>query len=457
MRYNILWSTKFFKGAIYMSLIPFDKELKRNIRLTIIAGAASTIIFNLTIPFFSLFVIRLGGSDYHVAWLNALPGLAAVLALIPGGAFVDKFAYKKNITCTLLAANRFFYLCLALVPFLPQIWQATFFVLFVGMMRFPGSVGDIAWQSFFADYIPEIHRGNVLAQKQRLATFFGLVVTFIAGQILSRFPKTDIDRIHFYQAFFLVAFIFGCIEIYTHMRIREPDYSKETSDEETQEQILLNKSSLKERFKNLRRTLKTSPQAKRFIIFATCSVIFHFGWQMGWPLFGLYQIKYLNASEAWLATISVIGGLTSALAYTPWSRFADKYGNDITLVITGLGMSLTPVLYAMSPTLPILTLMNTIVGISTAGFLLTLLNMTLLEAPKLQRTLFIACYTTFVNVSAIFAPNIGVFISNLWGIRGALFVTAFFRFLGVISFFIRYRYHSREKQLIASKQRTLAP
>lgn len=424
-----------------MSMNPIQSQLKRNLRLTVIAGAAATIIFNLTNPFLSLFVLRLGGTNYHVAWLSALPGLAAVLALIPGGAFVDRFTYKKKVYCWMTGASRFFYLCLAIVPFLPTFWQPTVFVLLIGLMRFPGSVSEIAWQSFFADYTPEAHRGYSLAQKQRISTIFGMVITFTAGQILARFPQTDLERVRFYQVFFIIAFFFACIELFANSRIVEP------RDEENEKgSAALNQTSLKQRFRLLFHSFSDTPQAKRFLIFAGCSMIFHFGWQMGWPLFGIYQIKHLHAGEDWLAIISVISAITSVLSYKPWAKFAEKYGNDFTLTLTGLGMSITPALYAASKTLPILAAANSIVGISTAGFILTLMNITLIEVPKFQRTLYIACYNTLINVSAIFSPNVGVFFVDNYGIHKALLAVSFFRFIGVIAFFIRYRYHSREKK-----------
>ena len=423
-----------------MSLSPMDSQLKRNIRLTVIAGAAAIISINLTNPFFSLFVIRLGGGNYHVALLSALPALAAVIILIPGGALIDRFTYKKQITCLMIGSSKFFYLALALVPFLPKTWQATIFVIIIGIMRFPGSISEIAWQSFFADYTPEAHRGYALAQRQRVSTFFGMIITFFAGQILTRFPQSDLDRINYYQIFFVIAFLAACFEVYILRSIREPRCSEE-SEKETS---TLTQISLLERFKLIFSSFQARPQAKRFLIFALCSTIFHFGWQMGWPLFGLYQIRYLHANEAWLAIISVISSLTSVFSYNQWNKFAERYGNDITLTITGLGMALTPVLYALSETLIVLAIMATIVGISTAGFILTLMKLTLVEAPKFQRTLYIAGYQTIINISAVIAPNVGVFINELAGIKIALVAAAFFRFLGVISFFIRFRYYTRE-------------
>lgn len=422
-----------------MPITPMDSTLKRNILLTVISGGAATMAVNLTNPFYSLFVIRLGGTDYHVAWLSSLPALAAMLVLIPGGAFIDRFTYKKTITCMMIGANRFFYLCLALVPFLPPLVQATTFVLIVGLMRFPGAVAEIAWQSFYADFVPDLHRGPAMARRSRTSTFVGMLVTYGAGYILSQFPQTDAERTQFYQVFFVLAFLISAIEIYTHMKIREPRH-----EEDEKESAALNKIPLMERFRLMMVSFNETPQAKRFLIFAICSIIFHFGWQMGWPLFSLYQIKHLHADESWLALISVISGISSMISYTPWSKFAEKVGNDKALTITGLGMAITPALYAISPNLPILAAMNVMVGISTAGFTLILFNISLKEAPKFQRTLYIACYNTIISVSGFIAPQIGAYFTELLGIHGSLFVTSFFRFVGVVAFFVRYRHHAKD-------------
>lgn len=423
-----------------MSSVPMDSRLKRNIMLTIITGALSTIATNLTNPFYSLFVIRLGGTDYHVAWLSAFPALAAMFVLIPGGAFVDRFTYKKNITCWMIGANRFFFLILAFVPFLPPIVQATMFVILVGMMRVPGAVAEIGWQTFYADIVPEEHRGLAMARRSRISSFMGMIVTFVAGRILATLPQTDAERIQFYQIFFVLAFVFSIFEVYNHMRIREPRHEENEKDS-----AQLNQIPLKKRFQLLIASFQDTPQAKRFLIFSICSIIFHFGWQMGWPLFNLYQIKNLHSNEFWLALISVIGSLVSIVAYTPWSRFAEKVGNDKALTVTAFCMAVTPILYAVSPNLPVLALMNIIVGISTAGFTMILFNVSLNEAPRFQRTLYIACYNTIISLSAILAPHIGVYFTELWGIHISLLITAFFRFVGVGAFFWRVRYHAKKE------------
>lgn len=422
-----------------MSSVPMNSRLKRNIMLTIITGALSTIAINLTNPFYSLFVIRLGGTDYHVAWLSAFPALAAMLVLIPGGAFVDRFTYKKKITCWMIGANRFFFLVLAFVPFLPPLIQATMFVVFVGIMRVPGAIAEIGWQSFWADIVPEEHRGHAMARRSRISSFVGMIVTFGAGRILATLPQTDAERIQFYQVFFILAFLFSIFEVYNHLRIQEPRH-----EEQEKEAARLNQIPLLKRFRLLYASFQDTPQAKRFLVFSICSIIFHFGWQMGWPLFTLYQIKNLNSNEFWLALISVIGSLVSIVAYTPWNRFAARYGHDRALTVTAVCMAITPILYAVSPNLPILALMNVMVGVSTAGFTMILFNVSLNEAPRFQRTLYIACYNTIISISAIIAPNIGVFFTDLWGIHLALLITAFFRFVGAGAFFWRYRYHAKQ-------------
>lgn len=422
-----------------------DSQLNRNIRLTVVSGAAAVIASNLTNPFYSLLLTRMGGTDYQIALLSSLPAIVAALILIPGGILVDRFTYKKKIASFLMGANRAFFLCMALVPFMPPALQASTFVLLVGISKLPGSVSEIAWQSFFADFVPEEHRAIAMARRSRVSTLVGMLVTFGAGQILTYLPGSEGARTHFYQIFFLMAFFISCFEIRTNMQIKEPHFSKETEKESEK----LAHLPLTKRFKMMLDSFHDTPQGKRFLIFAGCSLVFHFGWQMGWPLFSIYQIRSLHTDESWTAIIAVVSALTMAASYYPWTKFAAKYGNDITLTITGLLMAITPILYSASKTLPVLVFMNLFVGIATAGFTLILTNITLLEAPRFQRTLYIACYNVMINISAAIAPNVGAYFNETWGIHTALLLTAFFRFLGVVAFFCRYRYHVRQEKLTA--------
>jgi MFS family permease len=169
------------------------------------------------------------------------------------------------------------------------------------------------------------------------------------------------------------------------------------------------------------------------------SLVFYFGWQMGWPLFNIYTINNLKADEFWLSIIAVSSSIASIAAYKLWAKFARKKGNTYALFIATIGMSLTPLMYAVSKNLLTLVLFNIIIGVSTAGTVQILFNLLLEVTPNKDRTVYIAIYNTLINLSAAISPLIGVAIKDKSNIFIALITVSFLRFLGSIAFMISSR------------------
>ncbi len=400
-----------------------DKLLKYNIRINIINGIAAVIAMNLVNPYFVKFAERIGASDYHIAYLSSLPALISVFALIPGGILIESFKNKKQITGSIIFTHKIFYLLLALVPFANKAYQPWLFVIFVGFMNFPGSISMIGFQSSIGDIFNEKSRGKAMALRNRYSTVCGMIIAFVSGQLLTRIPSTNTESIRLYQLFFIFAFFIAQIEVFSYFKFRGINNKNKPSDSTYL-------SSLKE-------VLKDFSKEKNFLIFAGCSLLFHFGWQMGWPLFGIYTVKYLHANEVWLSTITIASSISSTLAYTVWAKLADKYGNSIMLSISTFGMAITPILYAVSNSLSALVLFNIIIGVSVSGTVLILFNILLEVTPTKNRTIYIALYNTMLNISAAISPIIGVAIKDKLNIHTALIIVGILRFIGSVAFFIR--------------------
>ena len=143
------------------------------------------------------------------------------------------------------------------------------------------------------------------------------------------------------------------------------------------------KGSLHEIFKN-----------KEFIIFLSCSMLFHFGWQMGWPLFSIYQIKYLGATEAWITVSNVSSGIAMFMSYGYWERLITKKGNCYAIALATTGMAATPIMYAWSPNLYVLTLAGIIMGFFTSGTTTTILTSLLVCSGSRNHDQCNACHCT---------------------------------------------------------------
>lgn len=413
-----------------------DKSFRNNLRdyninINIINGIMAALVLNLVSPYYAKFAERLGASDYHIAQIWSLPALISVFALIPGAILIESFKNKKRITGIIMFINRLFYFIIAFVPFIDAKYRPLVFVLLVGIMNLPGSIAASGFQSTVGDIFEGEVLGRAMALRNKYSSIFGMAASYIAALIITKVPKTDEQTILVYQILFVITFLAGLGEVFSYFKFKIIKKSQKESD-----------TRFIDSFKE---TVKQIPSEKMYLIFTGCSLIFYFGWQMGWPLFSIYTIKNLNANEVWLGVINIASSISSILTYTLWAKFANKKGSNYALFIATIGMSITPFLYAMSRSINELILFNILIGISVAGTTLILFNMLIEVTPSKNRTVYIAIYNTLINLSATISPNIGVFIKESTNIHTALIITGLVRFLGSIAFFMSYRYIKKGK------------
>lgn len=403
-----------------------EKLTKYNTNINIINGMMAIITANLVTPYFAKFAERLGAGDYHITLLSSLPAFISIFVIIPGAILIEGFKNKKAITSAIIFLHKFFYVLLALVPFINKSYQPIVFVILVGLMNFPGSVGTMGFQSSIGDIFNGDDLGRAMALRNRYSTIIGVFTTYFSARILSQLPKTEGETIILYQILFVVTFLIGLGEVISYTKFRGIKKTKKKTEK-----------SYKESFKE---TLKTIPNEKRYIIFVCCSLAFYFGWQMGWPLFNIYTLINLKANEQWLGWIQIASSISMILTYTLWAKFAEKRGNNFALFIATIGMSITPFLYVISKSLLELVIFNIVVGVSVAGTTQILFNMLIEVTPSKNRTIYMAIYNTIINISAAISPFVGIAIKKSTSIYFALIITGILRFVGSLSFFASYRY-----------------
>jgi len=389
-----------------------------NIIYYAINGILFTIVVNLYKPYASKFIFRLGGTDSHVSLFTSLPGLIAVFVTIPSLILMSKTSNKKKIMIKFFLGSRLFILSFAAIPFFPKSLQPMTFVILSSLMNFPESVSSTALQSFSGDIFIEEIRATAISARNKFSTLAQIISVLIVGFILRGFGDSGNGIIVMYQMFFILAFVIGLFEIYTFNKIKETSCAPKLN-------INL-KSSFIEIFSN-----------KQFNIFLTCSLLFHFGWQMGWPLFSIYQIKYLHADEWWLTLLTVSSSIVMFFSFSFWKKLIHRKGNSFVMYTATLGMAATPILFALSPNLYIITITGLITGFFTAGTITGLLTSLLEVTPEENRILYIGVHVTLTNITLFLAPTLGDFILSHTSIYFALCASALFRLIGSIAFFIR--------------------
>jgi len=394
-----------------------DINYKNNYKTFIAYGVLFELMMRLYQPFQAKLLQRLGGTDVHIALMSSLPGAVMAFFVLPGAIYLNKLEDKHKTTGHLILLCRSFLLLFAMTPLLPDTIRPIVFVLFVVIMSVPNSIYQTSYQSFVGDLFEPAARADAIGKRNMFTVPATVVLTFFTGLALKYLPGSEAERLQLYQLFYMTAFVIGMVELTVFKRFRIHHHHKKPS---------LEVFNFKEFMSN-----------HKFTRFLKSSLLFHFGWQMGWPLFTIYTISVLKADEAWLGYMSITSSLAMFFGYIFWSKQIAKRGNHTITAVCTLGMALTPIMYILSPNLYILLITGTISGFFVAGTISVLLSDLLEVIPQNKRVLYIGFYSVFTNISLAVSPLVGSFIKENFSITIALGATAVFRLIGSASFFSR--------------------
>ncbi|NLB19975.1 MAG: MFS transporter [Clostridium sp.] len=385
-------------------------------------GILFTMVAVLTKGYAIKFLDRLGGGDLHYSLYNALPGFIAIFTTIPGILLIQRGKSKKNTLGFFFYLSRTLPLLLACVPLLDEKWRPMVFVLIYGIMNFPESISATSLQDYTADVFSHRERADALSLRNQLSQIAQISISILAGFVLSLSNNNEVV-IYIYQGFIIISFLIG---------LKEISYMKKLKIKDTP---LRNNKKVQAKFKS---TVSGVFKQKDFTLFLMCSLVFHFGWQMGWPLFNVYQIKFLGANEMWLTIINAFSSLAMVFSFIYWKKFIKKHDYKLAVTFAAFGMGLTPILYRFSPNLTIITLIQPITGFFTAGITVAILGSLLASTKEEHRTMSIAIHATLTSVTLAIAPLVGTFVQGLLGIDNALLFSAGLRILGSGLFLYRY-------------------
>lgn len=401
-----------------------DRVFQHNLKIFVIYSVLFKVMEQMYKPYAVKFLERIGGSAFHISLFNALPGFMMFLTVFIGTVWLSQQACKKRAIQMTILISRVIILLFATVPMMPKAYQPMGFVILSALMSVPLAVYLSGFQSFVGDVFSEGNRALAIGKGNQYGVYAVMVVTLLTGYILSELPGNESERIFIYQIFFVLSFIFGVGEIIIFEKFKLRTLSQS-------------------RGIHWKTTLKSIPANKDFKLFMVCSLIFHFGWQMGWPLFSIYMIKVLGANEIWLAIINMGSFLTMIIGHKVWPGYIEKLGNPAVTAICTMGMALTPLLYIVSKNLIVMSIVAVATGIFTSGTLTVLLSGLLEVLPSKERTVYMGFYNTFINLSLAIAPMVGHAFMQGKGIVFALYMTAIFRLFGGIAFIIRSKHIKR--------------
>lgn len=375
--------------------------------------------------FAGAYAIRLGATNAQVSLLTSIPALTAALVLLPAGQFLHSRERRKNWLLGALFIMRIGTLLYVLLPWVNpgSVSQGLLFVIIFCALTIPAHFFNLGFIPFLAQAIPDHHRADTFATRNALASAvtstFSLLFGFWLGRVA--FPGN-------YQLMYLFGFAIAMVSLYylSKVHVTETPHPAEAKAASSAG------SSARQWLASL-----TIPWQLPGITRIFVNTLLHsLGLWAAAPLYVLYYVRTLGATEAWLGTLGSVASLSAILGYVFWRRIINRQGEARVLQWTIVAVGLYPFLAGSIPSLPVILLAAGLNGLAAAGVGLSHFNVFLRLIPEAHRHNYTALYLTLLNVGAFVSPLISINLANLFGFAPVLIVCGLLSIIGSVSFWI---------------------
>ena len=359
-------------------------------------------------PFLAVFLTRLGGTNFQVGLLSAMPGFTGLfLGLIIGRFLQTRSNIVPWYSRVRLIVFSAYTLTGLMALILPQ--KATIIAMLViwALASIPQAILSVAFTVVMNAIAGPEGRYALMSRRWSILGITSAVMTMIAGQLLERitFPLN-------YAIVFLLFSMGGLVSFRFSSRMQVPPLNAEAVGDKTP---LL---------QQLKHDVRLVFSERPFIVMSVKRLIYIFGSTLVAPLFTLYYVRVVQASDAWISAIVTMQSAILLIGYSLWTQQHQKRGSRFILLSTTLVLGLYPALTAITRLPWMLALYAGIAGIFQAGMNLVFFDELMKTVPPQHSATFISVNQSAQNALAMSAPLISTSMSSLIGIPAALFAGA---------------------------------
>ncbi len=174
-----------------------------------------------------------------------------------------------------------------------------------------------------------------------------------------------------------------------------------------------------------------------FVRFNSTRFIFLLGQAVTAPLFPLYLVRVVNASNAWIGYINTVSTAIVLVGYPLWSYLSKRRGSRVVLLATTLGLALYPAAAAATQSVQVLTGLSGVAGILQAGLNLVFFDELMKTVPDEYSATFVSVAASTVQLSSVVGPMIGTALATAIGIGPALAASSVVRLVGFLLFVLQ--------------------
>jgi hypothetical protein len=406
-------------SRIRWSVAPDDATpvQRRNFRYVQI-DAIGIGLANAASPFLPVFLTRLGATNFQIGLLTAMPAATGLVLAILVGNFLQK---QRNVVpwfslARLLVISA--YAATGLAPFLvPEKLLIQTVLLIWAVATLPQTAVAVGFSVVMNAVAGPTHRYDLMSRRWSILGLVTALTVAVAGQVL--------EWIHFplnYQVVFVALSVGGLISYIFSSRIQIPDTTPLPTPPGR---------TFAQRVRDYFTLVRGYPD---FVSFSIKRFVFLTGSALALPLFPLYYVREVNASDAAIGLINTAQTIVLLFGYYFWTRTNRKRGPHFVLLATTLGMSLYPMLVALTERVNVIILLAALAGVFAAGIDLVFFDELMKTVPLEYSATFVSLAQSLQYTSSVLSPLIGAWLANQIGLSGALLVSGGIRLVGFLLF-----------------------
>lgn len=360
------------------------QQQRKSLKISLTEGGFASLMTGFTQDYFTPFLLLLGATVKHVAFLNAIPNLVGSLAQLKSADITERLGSRKKTFCLFVFLQALMLLPIAVIG-LFKIASPGLFILLVVLFAGWGALANPAWGSMMSDLVNRRWRGRYFGWRSRLLGFITVAAGFVAGFIL--YEMKEIDIYHGFAFLFFTAFFGRMVSWYYLGKMYDPPLAHTPEDSFTFIQFV--------------RRFKESNFAK-FVFFVAAMT---FSVYLASPFFAVLMLRGLSFNYLQYTILTVACTLTMYLTIVRWGSHADRAGNLKIIRVTAPLIAAIPVFWLINRHPLFLFLVQAFSGFCWAGFNLAVSNFIYDAVTPAKRTRCIA-YFNVVNGIALCAGSL---------------------------------------------------
>ena len=323
------------------------------------------------------FALELGATPVVIGLLAAIPFLTQVSQL-PTIALVERVRQRRKITVLSVTLARALILSLALIPLLPGApLQLAALIGAQVAISIAGAVGGCAFNSWVHQLVPREALATLFAKRLFWSTVLASLGALGAGYLVQRWPLPD--KLHAYALAFAAAGVAGFVSSRYLVAVPEPEMAPTGPPMPLTE--LLGAPFRDGNFRSV--------------------IVFMASWNLASniaaPFITVYLLGQLGFELGTVTTLWMVGQVATALTMYLWGRLSDQLSNKAILSVAlpayfvclvALTFAALPAVHAL--TLPLLYLIQLVMGAASGGIGLATGNLGLKLAPQGRATAYLA-------------------------------------------------------------------